>query len=162
MSKYFSPLVDRYFINWLSLPTWDSMHPLDMQRFYQFLKAMRLYSRSPWQIKFRENIIKAAKKLHPNLQQEYIVEIADVFMHHAEIAFAYDAAGIDPIVEMRSPHAVALSLRILEYIDEKGNNHPIYTQEQIEKILIENFGEDWRSSGVVNTRKAKKLPNSLV
>jgi hypothetical protein len=42
-----SKVVGRYFEAWIALDTWDSFHPLDLQRFYRFVKAVVRYSRKP-------------------------------------------------------------------------------------------------------------------
>lgn len=47
------------------------MHPSDMERFYLFLKALKRYSRKSHRIAgLYENILKAAKEYHPNLDEE--------------------------------------------------------------------------------------------
>jgi hypothetical protein len=153
MHKYFSQLTDRYFNHWISLPTWDSRHPLDMQRFYQFVKALRKYSRKPWQTKFHENIQIAAKANHPTLNDKYVTEMADLFLAHAEIIFAYDAVRFDPCIEMRNPHDVRISLRRMQSTDGKGGKQPLYTPEQIEQILVDNFGINWKDRKIKNKQR---------
>lgn len=145
MTVYFSKIVDRYFRQWINLPTWDSMHPFDMTRFYQFLKAFQKYSRNRSLTRIRRNIIRAAHNNHPELDNEYIEEVANFFTTQAGRIFAFQAAQFpDPLVEMRNPYQVSLYLRTLRKIDDSGESISLYTHEEIEGILAENFGTNWR------------------
>jgi len=144
MTQYFSKLIDRYLNHWIGLPTWDSMHPTDMKRFYQFLKALKKYGRGRAQLHVRDGIFRAIKKQYPDVSDSHLNEMANFFSTRAEIVLAYEEATLDPCVEMRDPYQVALSLRASHYIDENGNKQPIYSSTQIEKILAENFGPNWR------------------
>ena len=153
--RYFSPVVDRYFLQWIVLPTWDSMHPMDMQRFYQFLKALKRYSRKDWSAYFIQNIVNAAKHFHPNRDADCIRKAAVRFLEIAEDIFAYESAPFpDPLVEMRNPYQVALYLRSLRVYDEHGREQDMYSQEEIEKILEENFGPDWREQKSSHRQKS--------
>ena len=44
--KYFTPSIDKYFAAWILRDTWDSGHPLDMQRFYRFVRAIDHFSKA--------------------------------------------------------------------------------------------------------------------
>ena len=122
------------------------MHSSDMERFYQFLKALKRYSRKHWAKGFYDNIIKAAKDYHPNLDEEHVTEMADSFLKEAETCFAYDEAPFpDPLVERTNPYLVSLSLRRIQVLDDKGNANPLYTFDEVEDILAKEFGKDWRS-----------------
>ena len=145
MSMYFSKIVDRYFLQWIALPTWDSMHSMDMERFYQFMKAMKRYSRKHWTTRFHQSIVKAAAELHPRSSEKYIHKMADFFLQTAGTIFEYESASFpDPLVEMRNPYEVDLYLRTLRIYDSEGNAQYMYTGEEIERILEDNFGSDWR------------------
>jgi len=146
MPKYFSPYIDRFFNNWIRPATWDSMHPADMERFYMFLRILKTYSRKRhWSVGFYDNILKAAKECHPELDGSHVKKMAHFFMEQAETVFAYESARCDPMVAMRNPYAVSMYLRRLEVLNDKGNTRPVYSFEEIEEILAENFGKDWRN-----------------
>jgi hypothetical protein len=146
MPTYFSKIVDRYFTQWIRMFTWDTMHPADMGRFYQFLKALNRYSRKGWDRSFRENIIKAAKDHHPDVGEDHLREMADFFTGKAAKCFAYESALFpDPLVERTNPYHISLHLRALQRIDDKGIAHPMYKSEQIEEIVTKEFGKNWRS-----------------
>jgi hypothetical protein len=44
--KYFTPTIDKYFAAWVLRDTWDSGHPLDMQNFYRFVRAIDHFSKA--------------------------------------------------------------------------------------------------------------------
>jgi hypothetical protein len=145
MAKYFSKIVDRYFMRWISPDTWHTHHPLDMKRFYGFVKALRRYSRKRGSPRLRANIIMAAKIKHPELDEECLEERADYFSSLAHKILDYESTPFpDPLVEKTNPHAVAISLGMIQKVDEHGRPHPAYTQEQIDNRLAEMFGDDWR------------------
>jgi hypothetical protein len=145
MSIYFSKTVDRYFLAWIGPDTWDSFHPLDMERFYKFVKAIKRYSRSNYGPKILENIVKAARNEHPDLNDDYVKEIAQDFSSISHQILDYESTPFpDPLIEMRNPYAVSLRLFSIQVSDKKGNLRPFYTEEKIEKILAKNFGPDWR------------------
>jgi len=146
MSRYFSTIVDRYLNHWIALPTWGSKHPLDMQRFYQFLRALKRYSRKDWTLDFRERIFRAAKDNHPEFDESYLVETIDYFVRQEEIICDYHSAPFPaPLVEMSNPYLVASYLSLLLVVDDEGNERSMYTSEEIEEILAKNFGKDWRN-----------------
>jgi len=161
MKKYFSPMIDRYFNQWINLPTWDSMHPLDMTRFYQFVKALRTYSRNSWRIKFRQNVLMAVKEKYESLDENHIKEMVEFFFNRAEVVLAYESVLFpDPIVEMKNPYVVLSFLRqFRQVVDAKGNTRPLYTSEQLEKILAENFGKDWRNKE--NDKRKKQVKTEI-
>lgn len=145
MSIYFAKVIDRYFLSWICPDTWDTFHPNDMERFYKFVKAIKRYARSNYGPKIYQNIIKAVRKEHPNLNEEHIEEMARKFSSIVHKILDYESTPFpDPIVEMRNPHFVSLRLRSIQIADKKGNFHSFYTEKQIEEILAKNFGSDWR------------------
>lgn len=145
MSVYFSKIVDRYFLRWITPSTWFTYHPLDMERFYQFIKAIKRYSRCSYGPKIRKNIIKAAKKEHPNFTDDLIEEMADDFSARVHQILEYESVPFPhPYVEMRNPYSVSLYLHSIQIPDKKGDLRPLYGEAEIEKILERNFGCDWR------------------
>jgi hypothetical protein len=120
MSHYFSKIIDCYFLQWIAPDTWVTYHPLDLERFYQFVKAIKRYSRSNHGPKIQENIIQAAKKKHPEFINDLINEMAEDFSGRVHQILDYESAPFpDPFVEMRNPHAVSLYLDSLEVSDRK-------------------------------------------
>jgi len=70
MESYFCVKADEYLMHWLGPRTWDSRHPLDMERFYRFLKVLHRYSRKDWSKNFRENLTRAARSVHGRATEE--------------------------------------------------------------------------------------------
>jgi hypothetical protein len=145
MSLHFSKIIDRYFLSWICPDTWATYHPLDMERFYKFVKAIKRYARSNYGPKIYKNIIKAARKEHPGLDEGHIREMAEDFSSIVHKILDYELTPFpDPIVEMRNPYEVSLRLRSIQRADKKGDLRPFYTDKQVEEILDKNFGPDWR------------------
>ncbi|MGR3178730.1 MAG: hypothetical protein ACUZ8E_11795 [Candidatus Anammoxibacter sp.] len=68
----FSPIVEEALEKWITFPTWYTDHQFDMERFYDFAKALRhefgyIAGREE---QIRERLIKEAKERHPNLNAE--------------------------------------------------------------------------------------------
>jgi hypothetical protein len=57
-----SKVVGRYFEAWIALDSWDSFHPLDLQRFYRFVKVVARYSRKPPPPAYLRDLTKARWK----------------------------------------------------------------------------------------------------
>lgn len=144
MTKYFSKTIDKYFIAWISVDTWDSHHAYDMKRFYKFLKALLQYSRKPWLGLLHENIIQAVKKEHPYFDEGTANESAGFFSSLAVRIYDFNSTVFpDPLVEMKNPYSVLTQLR-RQKIYSNGNSKPLYSENQINSILEENFGENWQ------------------
>ena len=144
MGIYFAKMIDRYFLSWIRPDTWDTYHPFDTERFYKFVKAIRRYARVNYGPKIRQNIIEAARKEHPRLDEDYIKEMAESFSSIVHKILDYESTRFpDPMVEMRNPYAVRIHLRGVEKADRKGILRPFYSEKQIEDILVKNFGPDW-------------------
>ncbi len=93
MAEYFSEPVDRYLMAWIRPESWNSKHPLDMRRFYQFIKALRNDSQSPSiPMEFAEKLEAAVKECHPDLTARVISEIASPYFVAAETIFDYESA----------------------------------------------------------------------
>ena len=133
MSSYFSKAADRYLKAWIFRRTWDTRHPDDMKRFYQFLKSLRRL-RHDWSIDFRRKLLKAVKDYHPNLREEYAENKVAVFTEKAQSVYDYVKVGFPvPSVEMKNPYRVANEFHAHKMPDA-----------EIEQILAENFGKNWR------------------
>ena len=92
MDSYFSKIIDRYFLKWIGPDTWASFHPLDMERFYQFVKAIKRYRRNNSKYNIRHNIIKAVRSEHPNLNDEFIEKMCEKFSGIAHHFLEYSSA----------------------------------------------------------------------
>lgn len=146
MSGYFSPLVDRYLLNWLGTSTWVTMHHKDMVRFYKFMRALMQYGRKDPLKYLDAGLLLAAKDKHPNLDDAHIEEIIGKYVGIAWHIIHYVRAPFpDPLVEMQDPIEVDLYLRRFRKDDEKGLSQPAFPPEERERILEENFGKDWRN-----------------
>lgn len=147
MKIYFSPLVDKYLRHWIEEPTWDSMHPKDMERFYMFLKALQRYSKRNWFSELKGTLIGVTKDYYPLLEEDQLAKTIDLFLEKARVALNYTKAPFpNHVVEMRNPFEVRSSLTTSKYLDAEGNEQTLYSIEQVEEILIKNFGENWREA----------------
>jgi len=90
--------------------------------------------------------MEAAVEFHPDRDEKAVREAAIRFLEIADIVFSYEEASPfpDPLVEMRDPYQVSLYLSLLRVYDEQGGERYMYTLDEIEKILEENFGPGWR------------------
>ena len=50
----------------------------------------------------------------------------------------------DPIIEMRDPYEVELTLQSYRIYKQGSQEQPLHTESQIEEILEKNFGTRWR------------------
>lgn len=100
MAHYFSKAVDPYLADWLRRETWDTKHPLDMARFYQFLKALQRYSRHPWLLGFAEKLQAAVKGHHPTLSDSSLSKRVQFYVDKAETVFEYEAAPSSASLKM--------------------------------------------------------------
>ncbi|MCQ3932537.1 MAG: hypothetical protein DPW16_18970 [Chloroflexi bacterium] len=147
MTKYFSPMVDKYLSHWICQPTWDSMHPKDMERFYIFLKALQRYSKRDWFSELNATLLRAAKDFHPSVEEDLLAKTIGIFLEKAEVVLNYAKAEFpNPVVEMRNPFEVRGLLTTRKYLDRDGNEQTMLSDDEIEEILIKNFGKNWRDT----------------
>ncbi len=88
MKIYFSVKADKSLMQWLGPRTWDSKHPLDMERFYRFLMALNRYSRGNWSKDFQENLSRAAQAVHGGATEErlrFFTEKADTVYDYEQV-----------------------------------------------------------------------------
>jgi hypothetical protein len=117
-----------------------------MGRFYQFVKALRRYSRKQgWRPRLREKIHSAVISEHPDFDPSAANEMADFFSALANnILDCASTPFPDPLVEMRNPHQVEQWLSSTQRVAEGGILRPVYTDHQIDEILRKTFGKDWK------------------
>jgi len=115
-------------------------HPLDRDRFYRFVKACTTYSRQElhgeWLRYFLE--IDLQKRYPDERSREQVVIEAVVLFEH--ILNFNKVSFPDPVLEMGNPYSVSLALQSYTYADGRR----LHSEEDIERILRENFGESWR------------------
>ena len=76
------------FQQWIGKDTWHTHHPLDMDRFYDFVQSL-------WNDQYtdidliRQNIREEIKELHPNFDPQYRDETIDRRVSEAEHIFSY-------------------------------------------------------------------------
>lgn len=147
MKKYhMSPLIDKYYKNWVNS---DSLFSdiVDLQKFYQFVKACLRYSRSRkdthWLKFFLDKDL--PEKYNKDKCQE-LVETATFLFNHL---LDYEKTPFpNYILEMRNPFSVKYELMRIRNYD--GSSY--YSIDAIEKILVDNFGTDWEKKWL---KKAK-------
>lgn len=131
-------LIRKYYLAWVNGPTLLE-HPLDKDRFFRFVKACIRYSRQQrhggWLRYFLENDL---QKRYTNGQysHEYVSEIIILFerlLDFNKVSFP------EPVLEMRNPYEVKLRLQSYYF----SNGRAVYTTDEIERILRDNFGSSW-------------------
>ena len=129
-----SKVVGRYFEAWIALDSWDSFHPLDLQRFYRFVKAVARYTRKP----FPPGDVRALIKARRNKQRsaDALDHAADRYAEIYETLLEYEKTrGFpDPLIERTSIvkfHGQLLSSQ------QTSNAH-------IERIMSDVWGKDWQ------------------
>lgn len=145
---YMHKLIKKYYRVWINGPALME-HNLDRDRFYRFVKACTRYSRH-WNAKqkidvewLRYFLERDLPKRYKNKQyrDEIIKEILTLF---GDILDFNRTLFPDHLLEMRDPYSVMGQLRTQIYIDKEGNKKPVYSDDEIEKILRDNFGPSWR------------------
>jgi hypothetical protein len=145
---YMHELIEKYYRVWINGPTLME-HSLDRDRFYRFVKACIRYSKH-WNAKqdihgswLRYFLERDLPKRYTNKQfrEKIIREIVILF---EDILDFNKTLFPDHILEMRDPYSVMGQLRMQAHIDKDSNRRPIYSDNEIEKILADNFGPSWR------------------
>ncbi|NOZ74438.1 MAG: hypothetical protein GXO90_03545 [FCB group bacterium] len=139
MKKYtMSPLIAKYYNNWLSGPTLLG-HPNDEKRFYKFIKACVRYSRKSkngvWLKYFIERDLK--EKYTEDYFNSVCLEAISIFDHIIDYLQVHIP---DYSIEMKNPYYVASDLRRII----KDDGDPYMSEKEIENYLIEKFGDNWR------------------
>jgi len=131
-------LIEKYYLAWVNGPALLE-HPLDKDRFFRFVKACISYSRQTlhegWLRYFLERDL---QKRYANEEYRERIIIEAVILFKAILDF--NKVSLDPILEMRNPYAVKTALERYNYTDKNGNKRPLYSRDEIEKILRDNFG----------------------
>lgn len=139
MAKYrMSNLVRKYYSARLSGGTLFE-HPLDRDRFFRFVKACITYSRQElhgeWLRYFLE---RGLQERYPDerSREQVVIEAVILFEH---ILNFNKVSFPSPVLEMRNPYLVSRALG-----SKSTGGRRLYSEEDIERILRENFGESWR------------------
>ena len=81
---YFTPMIDKYFADWILKETWNSSHPLDMKRFYTFVVAVHRLSKQGDEIlctynedTIKDSIVTAVQRNHPGFAEDDLGRLAE-------------------------------------------------------------------------------------
>ena len=144
---YMHELIEKYYKRWINSPTLIG-HINDRERFYQFVKACVRYSKhwnakqdihTSWLRHFLEEDLR--ERYNEQYLDEIIHKIVSIFEHILEFS---ETSFPDHYVEMKNPILVHLTLRSWIHVDVDGTRKQYYTDEEIERIMAENFGPNWR------------------
>jgi hypothetical protein len=95
---YFDEKTDKYFGRWICLPTWNTFHPCDTERFHAFVKALYHHNAAdlPGTDTIEQAIVTAVKNNHPDYNIERAKEQAKEFAEIAQtvIDFLYDTRNV--------------------------------------------------------------------
>ena len=137
-----SPLVTKYYNEWLSAYTLLG-HPNDEEKFYRFVKACTTYCRRSklsghWLRHFlsRDLPTKYADPEYIEQQIQLAVSKFDTILDYDRVKFP------DHVLEMRNPFSVMFAMQTLR----KGDGSSLYSQKEINKALVDNFGPNWRQN----------------
>jgi hypothetical protein len=137
-----SKLIEKYYRRWINGAALLE-HILDRERFYSFVKACIRYSRQDIHAGWLRYLLERDLPKRYNNKQycdEIIQEIVILFEHLLDFNKTYFP---DHVLEMRNPYSVLLRLSMYRYTDKDGKKKPYYSDEEIEKILRDNFGPSW-------------------
>ena len=129
-----SKTVGKYFANWIHQDTWHTEHGSDMERFYQFVKAVLRYSNHrPGDSRVRRLIVEEAGIAG----NEYLEEKATRFAAlYADLLEFHDTVRFpDALVEKRNPSAYYYALEAA-YGGERAS--------EVEREMCEVWGPNWR------------------
>ena len=140
-----SPVVSRYFDNWIDNDTWDSGHWLDRARFYRFVKAVTRYSRkTPHPGSLQELIIQRWRKRRTN---KALAAAADDFASLYQTLIEYEGTDDFPNAMIEHNNILSYYHRLIresevirkgKRIQEKPSKH------QIDSVMTRVWGESWR------------------
>lgn len=145
---YMHELIEKYYRAWVNGPTLLD-HYLDRDRFFRFIKACIRYSRH-WNAKQRiyggwlEYFLERDLPKRYNDKQRCEEIIQEIIILFENILAFSKARFPDHVLEMRDPYLVSLELGSFRYTDKDGKEKRAYSHEEIEEILIKNFGPTWR------------------
>lgn len=135
-----SPLIKKYYKRWINSPT--LFGPSDVVCFYRFVKACIRYCRirrdGQW---LRSYLEKDLPKKYANREyvEENIRQAVSLFDHF--MWYHYYTTFPQPLLEMRQPFAVRTELQSIL----KADGTEKYSNEEIDDILENNFGPNWKA-----------------
>jgi len=72
-NKYFEKDIDKFFIGWIKIDTWYTIHFDDMERFYKFVHSVVQFSKENYTDEdIKENIKRAVKDYHSGFDNDYL------------------------------------------------------------------------------------------
>jgi len=146
-------LIEKYYLAWLNGATLLE-HPLDRDRFFRFIKACIRYSRQGlhegWLRYFLERDL-CERYTDSEYREKIISEVIIVFQHVLDFN---KVSFPDPVLEMRNPYLVKMTLERYYYTGRNGSRRPVYSADEVERILRDNFGSSWKE----NYRRKYGLP----
>jgi len=144
---YMHELIEKYYKQWIASPTLLG-HSLDCERFYKFVKACIRYSKHR---SAKQDIHGSWLRyfLERDLQNKYQGQYSDKLIHEAVVLFEHilefsQTPFPDCLLEMRDPISVFWQLRRYKRTDVDGKETSYYSDDEIEKIMSDNFGLSWR------------------
>ena len=132
-----SPVVFRYFDAWIRHDTWDSLHTLDDERFYRFVKAVLRYSRrrlSPGDLE--EIIVDRWKKRRVSSALDRAAERYRK-LYRTLVAYETTTGFPDALIEQTNILKCYNQLRRRQ----KGKQSTDYIQRK----MAEDWGNDWET-----------------
>lgn len=134
--KRLSPVVNRYFENWICQDSWLSFHPLDKQRFYRFVKAVMRYSRKscPSAADIRALILSRRGELKTI---EELDNAAEQYADMYETLLEYERTGDFPSTMIERTNIVRFHAQLTSH----GKACPQY----IDRVMSRVWGKDWQT-----------------
>jgi hypothetical protein len=146
---YMHELIAKYYRVCINGPTLLD-HYLDRERFFRFVKACIRYSKH-WNAKQDMHGSWLRYFLERDLSARYNEQHQDKIIHEIIVLFENilefnKTTFPDHLIEMKDPIQVKWELQRYRRADKNGKQEPYYSDEEIEKILKDNFGPSWREN----------------
>jgi hypothetical protein len=127
----FSPVIQRYFQEWIGKDTWYAAHPLDRKPFYTFAHAAKRYGRGITSDRLKQEIIQAVgPDMEADQLEQHAQKFADLF---GELMDFSQAPTKDFVVEKTNIHAYHMQLQM-------DMNHD---KSKIAQKMKADWGDDW-------------------
>ena len=130
-----SKVVARYFEVWIALDSWDSFHPLDLQRFYRFVKAVVRYSRKPPSSRDVHALIMARRNKQRSVDA-FDDQAAERYADIYETLINYEETRCFPDALIECTNIIKFHLQL-----QSQENQNV---QHIEWIMNRFWGKDWQ------------------